>query len=245
MQAVIGAIPGPLTRAQQRQLATVEYERLLALLDTLEPEDWTRQTDCPAWTVREMTAHLLGAAQSNASLWTSASQVLAAQRLDRRRALVDRINDIQVARQAGVTPERLREELRRIAPAAVAGRWKVPGLMRRMTVGDSTGVQFSMGQLLDVVYTRDVWMHRVDISRATGRRMELTAGHDGLLLGDIVRDWAQGHGQPFVLRLTGPAGATYRSGEGGGEFELDAVEFARALSGRTVIPGLLLAPVPF
>ena len=44
-----------------------------------------------------------------------------------------------------------------------------------------------MGYLVDIILTRDTWMHRVDIARATGRPMELTAEHDGRIVADVVR----------------------------------------------------------
>ena len=68
------------------------------------------------------------------------------------------------------------------------------------------------GFLVDTIFTRDTWMHRLDISRATGRPMELTAGHDGRLVADVVTEWARRHGQPFALTLTGTAGGQWRSG---------------------------------
>jgi hypothetical protein len=55
-------------------------------------------------------------------------------------------------------------------------------------------------------FARDTWMHRLDISRATGRLMELTAGHDGRLVAGVVTDWARRHSQPFTRTLTGTAG---------------------------------------
>jgi len=36
-----------------------------------------------------------------------------------------------------------------------------------------------MGYLTDAILTRDAWMHRVDLTRATGHPLELTADHDG------------------------------------------------------------------
>src|SRR5260221_14761809 len=59
-------------------------------------------------------------------------------------------------------------------------------------------------------------MPRLDVSRATGRPMELTAGHDGRLVADVVGDWARRHAQPFTLTLTGPAGGQ-RRGRGGAQ----------------------------
>lgn len=88
-------------------------------------------------------------------------------------------------------------------------------------------------------------MHRIDISRATGRAMVLTAEHDGRIVADIVAEWARRHGQAFTLVLTGPAGATFSSGEDGEHFELDAIEFARTVSLREKGVGLLAQAVPF
>jgi hypothetical protein len=93
-------------------------------------------------------------------------------------------------------------------------------------------------------FTRDVWMHRVDIARATGKTMELTAEHDGRIVADVVAEWATTHGQPFELRLDGPAGGAFRAGEGGETVQLDAVEFIRVLSGRAEGTGVLANPLP-
>ncbi len=102
-----------------------------------------------------------------------------------------------------------------------------------------------IGYLLDVILTRDVWMHRVDVCRATGRELQLTPEHDGVLVADVVAEWAQRHGRPYRLRLTGPAGGEWSAGTDGEELELDAVEFCRLLSGRGSGSGLLSSQVPF
>ncbi len=97
---------------------------------------------------------------------------------------------------------------------------------------------------MDIVYTRDVWMHRIDICRATGRQPVLTAGHDGRLLADMIADWAATHHNLFSLRLTGPAGGTYASGSDGPHLEIDAIDWAWAVSGRAPGEGLLADPLP-
>lgn len=102
-----------------------------------------------------------------------------------------------------------------------------------------------MGYLLDVILTRDPWMHRVDIARATGREMELSPEHDGRIIADVVAEWARRHGAPFVLTLTGPAGGTYVLGDDGEQITIDAVDFCRTLSGRATGTGLLTQEVPF
>jgi hypothetical protein len=98
--------------------------------------------------------------------------------------------------------------------------------------------------LVDRVATRDVWMHRVDIARATGAALLLTADHDGRLVADIVADWAATHADPFLLELTGPAGGTYARGECALSIRTDAVEFVRILSGRAAGHGVLAHPLP-
>ena len=45
----------------------------------------------------------------------------------------------------------------------------------------------------------------------------LTADHDGVIVADVVAEWARRHGQPYQLKLTGPAGGSWTSGTGGEE----------------------------
>jgi hypothetical protein len=102
-----------------------------------------------------------------------------------------------------------------------------------------------VGYLVDVILTRDTWMHRVDISRATGRPLVLTPEHDGRIVADIVAEWARRHAKPFTLRLEGTAGGSYTTAVAGEEIALDAVEFCRIVSGRAAGAGLLTQGVPF
>ena len=68
--------------------------------------------------------------------------------------------------------------------------------------------RWSLAYLHDVIYTRDMWMHRMDICRAAGVAPELDAVHDGSIVQRIVQEWADRHGQAYELELTGPAGGT-------------------------------------
>jgi hypothetical protein len=47
-------------------------------------------------------------------------------------------------------------------------------------------------------------MHRLDIAAATGTEPRLTADHDGVIVADVVAEWADRHGKDFELTLTGP-----------------------------------------
>ena len=77
-----------------------EYGRLDAARDAGRDE-WQRPTDCTAWDVRQMVAHLVGAAESNARVLPSSSGRPGwAGRSAAGRPLVDGINDVQVRERA-------------------------------------------------------------------------------------------------------------------------------------------------
>ena len=60
----------------------------------------------------------------------------------------------------------------------------------------------------------------------------LTADHDGVIVADVVLEWARRHGRPYRLELTGPAGGSWSSGTGGEEIVMDAADFCRVVAGR-------------
>ena len=140
--------------------------------------------------------------------------------------------------------------MRRLAPRAAKGRRRVPAFVRARTlpeqqVVDGVEEAWTIGFVIDVILTRDPWMHRIDLARATGREMTLTADHDGVIVDDVVREWAGRHGQAYRLELTGPAGGAWSAGQDGAAVEMDAVDFCRTLSGRDEGVGLLATQVPF
>lgn len=235
------------------RLAADEYDRFLDQLRALRPEDWSARTECPAWDVRDMASHVLGMAAMSASLREQAHQLRASSKAAKAtgESELDALTALQVRERAHLSPAELVETFAATAPRAAKGRRRTPAFVRRMrmpgeqpTGPNAPGEAWSFGFLVDVVLTRDTWMHRVDIARATGREPVLTSEHDGVLVDDVVREWAQRHGEPCTLVLTGPAGGTWTFG-GGTELSADAVEFCRSVSGRDPLPGLLGTPVPF
>ena len=109
---------------------------------------------------------------------------------------------------------------------------------------------WSIGYLIDTILTRDPWMHRIDVCRATGAEAVVTADHDGVLVADVVTEWAARHGQSCEVRLTGAAGGSWSfsgsaDSRGVERIEMDAIKFCRVLSGRVTAVGLLATPVPF
>jgi uncharacterized protein (TIGR03083 family) len=163
---------------------------------------------------------------------------------------IDALTSLQVEERTDMTPAQILARFQHVAPKASRGRRLTPGLIRRRTmpqlqvVGDHEE-PWTVGYLVDVILTRDPWMHRIDISRATGAVAVLTPEHDGVLVADVVREWAQRHGQPFALKLAGPAGGFWTIGPGAENIDADAVQFCRTVSGRAAGEGLLATQVPF
>jgi uncharacterized protein (TIGR03083 family) len=245
-----------ITRAgDAERLATAAYDQLLALLDQLSVEEWNAPTECPGWTVADMVGHLIGAAKACASVREQVRQQVWGFR--HRREFdgnpLDAVNALQVEDHRTLAPAERVAALRAVAGPSVRGRMRVPAALRRISgsvaAGGSTAAGMpardTLGHLVDVIITRDVWTHRVDIARATGRDLALDPGTDGALVADVVAEWAGRHGQPFELTLTGPAGGAFSQGDGGEPLELDAVEFCRVLSGRAEGDGLLGVRVLF
>jgi uncharacterized protein (TIGR03083 family) len=225
-----------LPRDVAMQLAATEYGRLLDLLADLGPEDWSLRTDCTEWDVRELAAHNLGMAEMAASMRENLRQNAAARR--RGGVFIHALTGLQVEERRGMTPAALVERYAEVGPLAARGRRRTPGIVRRTAMPGTQPVggsqeRWTFGFLVDTILTRDTWMHRIDIARATRRDLVLTADHDGVLVGDVVAEWATRHGSPCTLTLTGPAGGRWSFGTGGPELELDAVEFCRIVSRRS------------
>lgn len=232
-------------RSDMREVATEEYARFLTLLRSLEDAHWTRRTDCTEWDVRAVVAHIVGTAESS-SLREQLRVVRAGKKVAKADGVdqVDGINAVQVRERAGAGNAELVARLELATPAFIRFRERLPSVLRLVRVPSPAG-PVSLGQLVDVIYTRDVWLHRVDISRAVGRDMVLTDAHDGRIVTDVVAEWAARHAQPFTLHLEGVAGGIFAAGDGGEPLRLDAVEFCRIVSGREKGAGLLATPVVF
>lgn len=232
------------------QLTAAENKRFAAALRELSEQDWSAATDCTGWDVRALVVHVIASAQAQASPGEFVSQVRAGRPLTAEIGgvhWVDGLNEAQLrARRAWATPT-LPERWDTASALALAARRRMPSLVRRLPLlplGTALGVDLGwkpLGYLFDIGFTRDVWMHRVDLARAVDRPLEITADHDGRIIADIVAEWATTHDDDFRLVLTGPAGGTYERGtpDGASTVEIDAVECCRVLSGRADAPGVL------
>jgi uncharacterized protein (TIGR03083 family) len=231
-------------------LAAEETRQVLNLVDSLSASDWQQPTDCAGWTVRDVLGHLLGMWQLQSDPEERARQLTAASAAAREsgRIRLDELTALQVANNAHLSSDELRQAMHDIAPRALAARAAMPEEVRAMAYDpEIPGVTpWTFGYLFGVIHTRDPWMHRVDICRAIGGEMHLTTEHDRRLVADVVAEWARRHNHPFRLNLTGPAGGHFVAGQNSAdEITLDAVEFCRILSGRAEGSGLLSTSVAF
>ncbi len=244
----VASIP-PIGHDEAMDITAEENARVLRLLQGLSDEDWARPTDCTGWDVRKMVLHIVGSVEAQASLPEFGRQLRAARPLTKEiggHHWVDGMNEKQIRDRASLATADLPAAWEKASARALKARRRMPGFIRALPVlpiGPPIGTK-PVAYLFDMGFTRDAWTHRVDLTQATGRPMELTGAHDGRIIGDIVREWAALHGEPFVLRLTGEAGGTYTSGTGGDEQEVDAVEFVRILAGRAAGDGVLRHPLP-
>jgi uncharacterized protein (TIGR03083 family) len=229
-------------------LAATEFTRMVEQLGTLSAQDWGQATACQLWDVRAMASHVLGMAEAQASM----RQFLHDYRVASKRSggkMIDAMTAAQVAERASMTPETIVSRLAVVAPKAVAARRRTPALARHLVRMKQDppfeAERWRYGYLVDTIFTRDTWMHRLDISRATGTDMVLTAPHDGRLIADVVNEWGRRHRRAFSLTLTGPAGGAWRVGEPGEHLELDALDFCLTVGSRRPGTGLLATEVPF
>ncbi len=197
-------------------LAKLEYVRFVELIEVLSPLEWARPTECEPWDVRLLIAHVLGETEANAS----PREMLRQLRRGRRGLAVevDTLSAVQVEQRRHLDPVSLLARMRAATPkagalVALAGWSAVAG---RAPAYETWRLRY----LMDMIYTRGVWMHRIDVRRATGREVILTADHDGRIVSDVVAEWARRHGRPCLLTLEGPAGGRFVLGRGGPSIDI-------------------------
>lgn len=228
----------PLPDATEADAAAgAEYAALVADLRAVPDHATDRDTDCDGWTVHDVVAHVTEAAREGAHPLVLALRYGRAAVQRDGREIVHRVNDMQVRRARSLTWPDLLDELERLAPLAVRGRRRTPAVVRRQAAPASQGFApgDTIGFINDVIYPRDVWMHRVDISRAVDQPMSRSAGEESIVhqvVRDLGRTWT---GPSLRLVLTGRVTGTWALGNPGPRLPVvhaDAVDLCRRLSGR-------------
>lgn len=225
------------TADEAYQLMSTALERLIVVLESLSPEDWRKPTACTAWDVHAMVSHQAGGFATGTGYGEMIRQY---GKIPRPGQLPeDAVNEMQVAERAGKSPEQLIEEIRQKGPVA-ARKWAYEfRLARLVAIPHAIAGLLTMGYLNWVIHSRDTWMHRLDICRATGRPFEQTPEHDGRIVALVVRDVARQinsklNGRALALELTGMAGGAWQIGSGlpATTLKMDALEFNIFASGR-------------
>jgi uncharacterized protein (TIGR03083 family) len=237
----------PVSPDEAATLATSEIDRLLSLLERLEASDWEKPTYCTLWNVRQVVSHIAGALSAYADWdrlierslpWTEGKAEqpgvampvfladLAGMPEESRRRYaeagmnpLDSLNQYEVDQRSGASPSVLIAEIRSIAPAAIENRLRLPGEVRSLLL-PVAGAKAPVHYLLDVIYPRDIWMHRIELELSAGRPVARSAEHDGRLTALVMRDLARRlatvvENRSVVYRLTGPDGGGFRFGATG------------------------------
>jgi uncharacterized protein (TIGR03083 family) len=238
-----------ISHSEAMGIAEVENNKFAALLRSFEPGDWTKPTDCALWDVRALAAHVVGSAAGQASPREFLRQVRTGRPLVAEiggQFWWDGMNQLQVRERANFSAEQLAAEWDDASPRALRARTRLPRLIASLPLLNLPAPvgRKPLSYLFDVGFSRDVWMHRIDLARATTKDLDVDADHDGRLVADLVAEWASTHGEPFLLTLGGPAGGQFRAGSGGEHVEMDAIEFCRILAERGHGSGVLRHHLP-
>ena len=237
------AVPAvALTRIEANRLMSSQYEALLTALRELPPDAWHAVTDCDPWTVKDIVAHLVGWADA----LTSASQFRRQLFEGRRRTeemgnLLNAVNQVQVDDRASMTPEQLLERWAEVIPRFEKVRRWAGAVGKVIPYYEGSLIGFTnVAYLANIIYTRDTFMHRIDISRATSTELHL-GPREQRLIEDVLVDWSRRTGAAARVNLEGPAGGSYLIGTGQiATIEGGAIEMARVLAGRGRISSLRL-----
>ena len=247
----VASIP-PIPHDEAMRISETEARKFATAIAAIDDDRWHLPTPCDRWDVADLVAHVIGSAAAQATPREFVRQVRAGRPIRRAEGLTfwwDGMNEVQVSERRDRTPAQRRDEWDAIAPAAIRARRRLPRPIARLPLlrlPPPLGRQ-PVSYLFDMGFTRDVWMHRIDLSTALGIEPDLDPHHDARIVADIVAEWARTHGRPFVAHLTGPAGGRFTSGprtEPIEQIECSVPDFVRCLAERQPGAGLLSHPLP-
>ena len=225
------------SNAEWSEIARAQQDALVALLHDLGQEDWYADTECEGWTVKDIAAHVV--AWADAMVWPHKYLALAREAKRRRSDFADDLdaqNALQVERARSTPPVEIVVRMTKVFPTFLKVRRRVlAGPLSPIKVVGPLGEPMTLRFLGNKVFSRDHFMHRIDISRAVGRELNYVPA-DTLMVADGAKEWAAKHGADARLELAGPIGGTYTAGSGERTtIRGDAVDFMRFLAGRGTI----------
>ncbi|MDQ3986030.1 MAG: maleylpyruvate isomerase family mycothiol-dependent enzyme [Actinomycetota bacterium] len=222
-----------ISHSEARVLAESQLGAMIELLRSLSDEDWEKPTECEGWRVRDIAAHVLGWAEALTSPSEMARLTVATRKY--RKQFGDKVhaqNEAQVEMRRNLSTQELIDRLDRSAGRFVSTRAAVGLVSKYVPLYNSFFGLTTLRFLSDVIFTRDHFMHRIDISRAVDR--EVKCGNaERRIVQDVVRHWDRNAAPEARLNLGGPAGGEFVFGAAPrADIEGDALDFCRLLCGR-------------
>ncbi|MFE6038535.1 maleylpyruvate isomerase family mycothiol-dependent enzyme [Streptomyces sp. NPDC056452] len=224
-----------------REVNEAELRATLSTFRELSDEDWQRPTTCAGWTVRDMLAHIVGQYEELPRPWVSVRRIRQAGRTHPHLGRLDGHNERQIEDRRAVPGRELIGALAHYAPQGLRALRRIPVPVRRamrlsLLYPEAKALpDDSVDYLNRVLIARDTWMHRVELSDATGAEL-LLDGHDREIVDQVVLDLALAWTGPAVeIDLHGPAGGNcllLGIGAPAARLRADAITFARHVSGR-------------
>jgi uncharacterized protein (TIGR03083 family) len=221
-------------------LLQTSFERFMKVIESLNADDWTKPTACTDWNVHDIVAHQAGGFVSGTNYKEMIRIIrLYTSKVRPGRLPEDTVNTFQVKERADKSPTELIAELRQAGPIAIQNWAYRFRLIKPIVTSHPIGGVKSLRYFLWIIHSRDTWMHRLDICRATGHHFEQTREHDGRINELVVLDLAQSlknkvGKRALNLVLTGTTGGAWKIGQTEPEatIEMDMLNFNIYASGR-------------
>ena len=203
---------------------------MTSLLRNLSEEEWGLVTRCAPWTVKDVVAHLVGWGEAFTSVKELRSQLVRAFKRSKEFGnATDAQNNIQVEDRADLTGPELTEQLDRLIPREGIVRRRFGTALRYLPLYSSyLDGPFTAGYLFNVIFLRDLLIHRLDICAATGREPSFTYA-DERVIADMLKDWARRRKADVQIE---DGGRIYLAGAGANTIAAPVHHVIDALSGR-------------
>ncbi|GAA2632827.1 maleylpyruvate isomerase family mycothiol-dependent enzyme [Actinomadura fulvescens] len=215
-----------------RSLFAGQQAAFTALLRDLAPQEWSRPTACPGWSVHDVAAHVLGDHLGRLSMGRDGFHVLSPAPDEPFPAFLDRINEEWVVAARRISPPLLVEWLSATA-TQVADFWQsldMDALTALVTWAGADPAPVWLDAARDF---SEYWTHHQQISEATGR-----PGPDERFLAPVLDTFLRA--LPYTLQtadapqgtlafvVTGPGGGGWTCAHTGDRWALDRGEPATA-----------------
>ena len=181
----------PLKAHEAHDLYVASVGAFATFLDQLDDPEWQAVTRCDPWTVKDIAGHLLGWNAAFTSVSELRKQIAGAFRYRKRFGnMTDAQNETQVDLARSLAPSALIAALRDRGPRAARVRHRLS-----RTIGfvpmyfPYIGGWQKASYLLDVIFLRDLLMHRSDCADATGRDPQWDESDRRVMI-EMVADWA-------------------------------------------------------